>query len=333
MKLSFVIPAYNEENYIGDCLDAILRETRGAPYDTEIIVVDNASTDGTAAAVAKYPEAKLVREPQKGIVKARRAGYLAATGDLIANVDADTRITPGWVKKVMDAFAKDPKLVALSGPFIYYDVSWKVRAVTRFFYYFGFSFYLMNRFVFRVGSMLQGGNFVVRRSGLEAIGGYNAALDFYGEDADIARRMNKVGKVRFTFKLPAYSSGRRLSKDGSITMGIRYALNYFWMIFFKKPFTMTSTDIRPTSAVLLSPAAVSLKPENRTRQVATAVGAVIIFTVMLLVAAYVVYDVAATGTVSTVKLVDWGLQARQTFTQVESSTASMLQGNLSNNGQ
>ena len=138
MKLSFVIPAYNEESYVGDCLDAIVAQKKefvnngGSPDAIEIIVVNNASTDDTAAIVKKYPDVQLVNEPEKGIVHARRAGFLASTGELIANVDADTRITPGWIKKVMDEFARDPKLVGLSGPFIYYDAPWKVRLVAKF---------------------------------------------------------------------------------------------------------------------------------------------------------------------------------------------------------
>jgi glycosyltransferase involved in cell wall biosynthesis len=328
MKLSFVIPAYNEENYIGDCLEAILRETRGSSYETEIVVVDNASTDGTAKVVAKYPEVKLVHEPQKGIVKARRAGYLAATGDLIANVDADTRITPGWLKKVMDAFAKDPKLVTLSGPFIYYDVPRKVRAFTRFFYYISFCFYLMTRFVFRVGSLVQGGNFVVRRSALDAIGGFDSSIAFYGEDTDIARRMSKVGHVKFTFKLPAYSSGRRLAKEGGLSTGFRYALNYFWIIFFKRPYTKSYADFRLTNKN--NP---YYEPENRTKEVAIAVGAIIIFALILGTGAYVIYDLAETGTVSTVKLVEWELQAKNTFSQVESSTANIFKEGAEPNGQ
>jgi glycosyltransferase involved in cell wall biosynthesis len=246
MKLSFVIPAYNEENGIGACLDAIIAQKSG--HDIEIIVVNNASTDGTATIVEqyvkKYPDVKLVTEPEKGIVHARRAGLLASKGELIANVDADTRITPGWINRVLAEFARDPELVGISGPFIYYDVSSSVRFWARFFYYLGFIFYLLIRFVLHVGSILQGGNFVVRRDALEHIGGYDTNISFYGEDTDVARRLSKVGHVKFTFDLPALSSGRRLAKEGSISAGFRYATNILWITFFKKPKTKTYQDIR-----------------------------------------------------------------------------------------
>ncbi len=284
MKLSFVIPAHNEENYIGDCLKSILEQKTDASCEVEIIVVDNASTDSTAAAVQKFPGVKLVREPEKGIVKARRAGFLVSTGDLIANVDSDSRLTPGWIKKVCEEFSRDERLAALSGPFIYYDLPAKVNRSVRWFYRLAFCFYLLNRFVLHAGSMLQGGNFVVRRSALEKIGGYDTGIEFYGEDTDMARRLYKVGKVKFTFHLPMYSSGRRLAKEGAWTMGWRYGINYFWMTFFKRPYTKTSTDIR-----LANKNDPYYKPENRAKEWSIAIWAIIAFLAFLGAVGYGVY--------------------------------------------
>jgi glycosyltransferase involved in cell wall biosynthesis len=298
MKLSFVIPAHNEENYIGDCLKSILEQKnelaasapeelrRADACEVEIIVVDNASTDRTAAAIQKFPEVKLVNEPVKGIVHARRAGFLVSTGDLIANVDSDSRLTPGWIRKVCEGFSGDKKLVALSGPFIYYDLPPKMATPVRIFYYLTFCSYIMNRFILRTGSFLQGGNFVVRRDALQKIGGYDTSIEFYGEDADMARRLYKVGRVKFTFKLPMYSSGRRLAKEGAWTMGARYAVNYFWTIFFKKPYTKTSTDIR-----LANKNDPYYKPENRAKEWAIAVGAVVVFLAFLGAVGYGIYEI------------------------------------------
>ena len=74
MRLSFVVPAYNEEAYLADCLDSILSQTRPLSIPTEIIVVNNASTDGTAAILERYPGVILVDEPRKGLTHARQAG-------------------------------------------------------------------------------------------------------------------------------------------------------------------------------------------------------------------------------------------------------------------
>lgn len=244
MKLSFVIPAYNEEVYIGECLDSIFRETKGKKYDFEVIVVNNASTDKTAKVAASYKKVKVIEEPKKGLVSARKAGYLASRGELIANIDADTRLTKNWIDKALEEF-EDPKLAGLSGPFIYYDLSDRNKLMVKLFYYYAYTLYLFNRYLFRRGSMLQGGNFVVKRKALERVGGFDDKhFSFYGEDADIAMRLPSAGIVKWTFQFPIYSSGRRIAVEGPFTMSSRYTLNYLWVLFFRRPFSHDVVDIR-----------------------------------------------------------------------------------------
>jgi glycosyltransferase involved in cell wall biosynthesis len=246
MRLSFVIPAYNEEAYLSACLDSILEQTVGIPETTEIIVVNNASSDRTREVALTYANrgVKLVDEPTKGLTHARQAGYKASTGELLANVDSDSRLTPGWVRTVLDEFARRPNLVALSGPLVYYDLLPRQRLSVRIFYLVAFLVYLLNRYVLRMGSMVQGGNFVLKTKTLESIGGFNTTIAFYGEDTDIARRMNRVGKVEFTLKLKMFSSARRLKNEGMLTIAWRYTLNYFWTTFRKRPFTHDYVDHR-----------------------------------------------------------------------------------------
>ncbi len=284
MKLSFVIPAHNEEAIIGKCLEAVLREAQGRD-NIEVIVVDNASTDGTAKIASAYSGVTVVHEPTKGIVWARRAGFLASHGDLIANVDSDNILTPGWITTVLAEFEKDPNLVTLSGPFIYYDLPKTARLFVRFFYYISYITYILNRFVFRIGSVVQGGNFVVRRTALEKIGGFDTTISFYGEDTDIARRMNKVGEVKFTFKLPIYSSGRRLAKEGALTTGLRYGLNYFWITFFKKPLSTTYTDLRPQE----QGSKLAYRPASRAKEWALGIAVAVIVLGVIGIIAYSIY--------------------------------------------
>src|ERR1039458_8712232 len=182
MRLSFVVPAYNEEAYLPACLESILAQTGDLGDTVEIIVVNNASTDRTREVVLGYAGVRVVDEPHSGLTFARQAGFAASTGELIANVDSDSRLTPGWVQRVLDEFAADPKLVGLSGPFIYYDMTDSQRLSVRVFYVIAFLVYVINRWVLRAGSMVQGGNFVLRRDGLEKIGGFNTAISFYREE-------------------------------------------------------------------------------------------------------------------------------------------------------
>jgi glycosyltransferase involved in cell wall biosynthesis len=249
MRLSFVIPAYNEEAYLPACLDSILQQIEQDPtgklqQTTEIIVVNNASTDHTRDVALSYPGVRVVDEPRKGLPAARQAGFAASRGALIANVDADSRLTPNWIANVLKAFDKEPELAAFSGPLVYHDLTPKQRKLVYVFYLAAFSSYVINRYILRVGSMIQGGNFVISRKALDSIGGFNLDLTFYGEDTDIACRLHKVGRVRFTFGLKMFSSARRLKHEGMLTMAGRYTMNFIWTTFFKRPYSHTHIDIR-----------------------------------------------------------------------------------------
>lgn len=221
-----------------------MKEIESNSCDAEIIVVNNASTDKTKEIALSFPRVKVVDEQRKGIVFARQAGFLVSKGDLIANIDADNILPQGWMKKVFTEFSNHPNLAALSGPCVFYDLSWFARFLTKFFYGLGYLTYLLNNFVFKRAGMIQGGNFIVRRTALEKISGFDTSISFYGEDTDIARRIRAVGPVKFTFNLPILSSGRRLVKEGVFKTGYRYALNYFWILVFKRPFTREYRDVR-----------------------------------------------------------------------------------------
>ena len=248
MVLSFVVPAFNEEAYLGDCLESILQQTKHMQDSTEIIVVNNASTDRTREVALSYPRIRVVEEPRKGLTFARQAGFLASSGSIIANVDSDSRLTPGWVDRVLKEFGSTPRLAGFSGPFIYYDLTPQQRRLVKVFYFLGWITHIINKYILRVGAMMQGGNFVVSRAALERIGGFNIDISFYGEDTDIARRLHAVGDVVFSFDLKMYSSARRLKHEGMFTMAARYSLNYFWTTFLKRPYTREHLDIRESSS-------------------------------------------------------------------------------------
>lgn len=123
--VSIVIPAYNEESTIRACLTAALLQTVPA---SEIIVVDNRSTDGTAAIVrsvqAEHPDAPIVyfqQNAEQGLVPTRNFGFDRAQGDIIGRIDADSIVEPDWVEEVQKAFA-DPAVAATTGPVLYYDM-------------------------------------------------------------------------------------------------------------------------------------------------------------------------------------------------------------------
>ena len=117
--VSVVIPSFNDSAMLAECLRALAAQSR-QPH--EIIVVDNASTDDTAA-VARAAGARVVTEPVRGIFPATSAGFDAATGDVIARLDADSVPPADWLERVVAAFEEQPGLSALSGPGDFYGAT------------------------------------------------------------------------------------------------------------------------------------------------------------------------------------------------------------------
>jgi cellulose synthase/poly-beta-1,6-N-acetylglucosamine synthase-like glycosyltransferase len=246
MQLAFVIPAYNEQALIGKCVESVLAEIkRSGRTDVDVVVVNNNSTDRTAEIAGSHAGVRVVDEPQKGLVSARDGGFRATTAELVANIDADTIVPPGWLDVVFEEFERDPQLVCLSGPYVYYDLSAWNRFLISLFYGLTKLIYAVNRYVLRVGSVVQGGNFVFRRDAWIKAGGYNRDIKFYGEDTDVAVRLSRVGKVKWTFRLKMMTSGRRLAEEGVFKTALTYTLNFFWVTFAGKPATKAYTDIRP----------------------------------------------------------------------------------------
>ncbi len=244
MKLAFVIPAYNEEALIGKCVESVLAEVERSGRDVDVVVVNNNSTDRTREIAASYAGARVVDELQKGIVSARDAGFRATTAQLVANIDGDTMVPPGWLDIVFEEFEQDSNLVCLSGPYVYYDLNPWQRFLVGMFYGLTSLIYWVNRYVLRVGSVVQGGNFVLRRDAWERAGGFNREIKFYGEDTDVAVRLSKQGNVKFTHRLKMLTSGRRLAEEGVFRTGLTYTLNFFWVTFAGKPATSEHSDIR-----------------------------------------------------------------------------------------
>ena len=242
--VSFVVPAYNEEALIGVCLAAIEAEISRTRCRAEIIVVDNGSSDATRQIASTIPNVRVVDEPQRGLVQARRAGCLVSKGKFIANVDADTILPEGWLCTALAEFSRRPDLVALSGPVTPYDLGKSARLVAAGFYRGVYLVHLLSRLLARCGSVMLGGNSIVSKRALEAAGGFNPEFRFWGEDAELAHRLSKVGIVSFTPALRALSSGRRLAGEGLFTVFLRYSANYLWTHLFRRPLSSTWSDFR-----------------------------------------------------------------------------------------
>ncbi|MBV8036904.1 glycosyltransferase [Roseateles sp.] len=105
-RVSVVIPCFNTERYIAATLRAVLAQAGAA---LEVIVVDDGSTDGSAALVEReFPQVRLIRRSNAGVAAARNAGIEAATGDWVAFCDADDIWLPGKLAAQFDTMAAAP---------------------------------------------------------------------------------------------------------------------------------------------------------------------------------------------------------------------------------
>lgn len=241
MQLSIIIPAYNEEKYLPDCLRSVLAEIARVQdgASIEVVVVDNASTDRTADVALSFPGVRVVREPEKGLTRARQKGLSEARGDILAYVDADTRMPAGWIARVMRLFDANSRVVCVSGPYIYYDASRFQGALVRLYWMFlAIPAYWLTRY------LVVGGNFAARKDALIEIGGFDTAIAFYGEDTNIARRLHAAGKVQFVLRLPMHTSSRRLRAEGLWSTAVRYAVNFLSEVMLERPLSRSYQDVR-----------------------------------------------------------------------------------------
>ncbi|HDH03147.1 MAG TPA: glycosyltransferase [Actinobacteria bacterium] len=113
MRISVVVPFHNVERYIENCIRALL--SQHYPQDCyEIILVDNDSTDGTAAIVRRYPRVRLLSEPKAGAYAARNRGVAESGGEIIAFTDSDCSPQEDWLQKIDEAMV-DPVVAIVQG--------------------------------------------------------------------------------------------------------------------------------------------------------------------------------------------------------------------------
>jgi glycosyltransferase involved in cell wall biosynthesis len=195
MTVSFVMPAHNEEPLIGGALASLraAADALGQPY--EIIVVDDASTDRTAA-IAHAAGARVVPVNLRQIGAARNAGARVATGDTLVFVDADTHASVEAVRGVLDARCAGAIGGGVRVRFDEPIPAWARRLMPLF-------MGMMVRLRWAAGCFV-----FVSRDAFDAVGGFDESL-FASEEIALSRTLKRRG--RFVM-LPAYvrTSGRKL---------------------------------------------------------------------------------------------------------------------------
>jgi glycosyltransferase involved in cell wall biosynthesis len=217
VRLSVVVPAYNEVGYLPATLASLQQQDYAGGY--EVIVVDNASTDDTAAVAARLG-ARVVHEPLPGVCAARQAGTLAARGTIVVSTDADTVHPPGWLSRLDAQFGDD--VVAVGGPCRYADAPWWGRVFPPLW------FAAIAAVHHRTGRVcyLTATNVAFRREGFP---GYDTNLTQGGDEVDLLRRLQRCGRVVWDARNPVLTSSRRMDQGLLHTLvvsfGYHYALN------------------------------------------------------------------------------------------------------------
>jgi len=125
-SVSIIIPTFNGASRIGNCLDALLKQTAG--LDTEILVVNDGSTDNTVEIVGRYPSVRLTSQSNAGPAAARNRGALEARGPIILFTDDDCVPMPDWLATMLEPF-KDPEVVGAKGVYRTHQKSLAARFV------------------------------------------------------------------------------------------------------------------------------------------------------------------------------------------------------------
>ncbi len=195
--ISFIVPAHNEEDLIGRTLDA-MREAAGAVGGGyERIVVDDGSTDATAALASRHG-ARVISVHHRQIARARNTGAHEAQGDLLVFVDADTVVPATTLAHARDAVAAG----AVGGgalPVFSEPVPPRVRAVIRTWH-----------FTSRTTGWAAGCFLFARREVFEAVGGFDQGV-FAGEEVALSRALKRVGRFAILSD-PVYTSDRKLRR-------------------------------------------------------------------------------------------------------------------------
>ena len=203
MKVSVVVPTYQEAKGIDEFLSQFERQTLPRP-EYEILIVDGESRDGTRERAAKRAD-RVIVQTSPGIGGARNDGVRIANAEIIATTDADCRLPPDWLEHIVEDF-RDPEVVAVCGPDGPFDGGRKARFI-----------YFFVRGIIRLAALAGlygtgGTNSAFRKDAFLEIGGYRNLP--HSDDVDVGIRIKTKGRIVYDPRLYVELSVRRLEKNG-----------------------------------------------------------------------------------------------------------------------
>ena len=209
---SIIIPVYNGEKTIRECLESVLKCECVPHIKKEIIVVNNNSTDATAKIVSEFDNVRMVNETVPTSYAARNRGILAAQGDVLAFIDDDCIVSKKWLVSSLKYFTAEDKSLLVSGP-IYGK---KGNEIQRFFD----ERSINNTKHFHDGRYFPTANLFVRKQDALAVNGFDYKL-ISGGDMD------------FCWKLVANGAELAFSDDAVVKHNLRDSEKDLYLQFYK----------------------------------------------------------------------------------------------------
>ena len=193
MKISVVIPVYNEEERIQECLESILNNTQ-RPF--EVIVADGGSEDRTVAIASSFPDVKVLANPGRTAAAGRNVGILSATGEIIAFTDGDCIVDQNWISAIQKCFEEHSDLDGIRGKIVpvrtdnRYEAYWNHLA-WELLMKFGDEPYVIQEK--RLDNSLITANCAYRRELLLKVDGFSSWFGNNAEDVDLTWRILEHG--------------------------------------------------------------------------------------------------------------------------------------------
>jgi GT2 family glycosyltransferase len=196
MLASIIIVSYNGKEELRDCLASVVKT---APADCEIIVVDNASTDGSPAMVAQsFPTVRLIRHTTNaGFGGANNLAAREATGEFLVFLNPDTVVGPGWIEPLLEALRKEERAGLATGKLLRPDN--RINTCGNRVHFTGLTLCRglgSERNTFAESEevdAVSGALFAMRRQLFETIGGFDETMFLYMEDTDLSWRTRLAG--------------------------------------------------------------------------------------------------------------------------------------------
>jgi GT2 family glycosyltransferase len=197
-RASVIIVNYNGGAALKRCLRS-LRDDGGRDY--ELIVVDNASTDGSAEAVERdFPAVQLIRVAANlGFGEGNNVGVRSAAGQFLAFLNPDTVVEPGWLEPLIAPLEADPRIGLTTARILLLDDQQRINTCGNEMHYTGLTLCRgmgADRSALAEPaevSAISGAAFVIRRDLFEALGGFDGSFFLYMEDADLSWRARLAG--------------------------------------------------------------------------------------------------------------------------------------------